>query len=79
MQALRPVKKSITVTQMTQFALILVQVPCQLILCGMDRIVLFYFSTVIMAMFYGFYDFYSSAYQVAQRGKSQTPLSDSKK
>ncbi|XP_037713714.1 elongation of very long chain fatty acids protein 7 [Drosophila subpulchrella] len=79
MQALTPVKKSITVTQMIQFALILAQVPAQLIFCGMQPVVLFYFSTVIMAMFYGFYDFYTSAYQVAQRGKSQTRLSDSKK
>ncbi|XP_016968196.1 elongation of very long chain fatty acids protein 7 [Drosophila biarmipes] len=78
-EALTPVKKSITVTQMGQFVLILTQVPAQLVLCGMQPLVLLYFTTVIIGMFYGFYDFYTSAYQVSQRGKSQTPPSDSKK
>ncbi|XP_017066659.1 elongation of very long chain fatty acids protein 4 [Drosophila eugracilis] len=77
-QALTPVKKSITVIQMTQFALILAQVPCQLVLCGMPPYVLLYFTTVIIGMFYGFYDFYTSAYKVMQRRKSQTSLPDAK-
>ncbi|XP_017012594.2 very long chain fatty acid elongase 1 [Drosophila takahashii] len=77
-EALTPVKKSITVIQMTQFALILTQVPCQLVSCGMPPAVLLYFTGVIVGMFYGFYDFYNSAYQVAQRRKSQTPQPDSK-
>ncbi|XP_016969646.1 elongation of very long chain fatty acids protein AAEL008004 [Drosophila rhopaloa] len=68
--ALTPVKKSITVIQMTQFSLILAQVLCQAVLCGLPLIVLVYFTTVIAGMFYGFYNFYNSAYQVAKRRKS---------
>lgn len=78
-QALTPVKKCITVIQMTQFVLILTQVAFQQVLCGMPPLVLLYFTTVILGMFYGFYDFYNSAYQASQRRKSQTPQSDSKK
>ncbi|EDV58190.1 elongation of very long chain fatty acids protein F [Drosophila erecta] len=78
-QALTPVKKCITVIQMTQFALILTQVVCQLVLCGVPPLVLVYFSTVIAGMFYGFYDFYRSAYKVSKRRNSDTSQPDSKK
>ncbi|XP_039483226.1 elongation of very long chain fatty acids protein 7 [Drosophila santomea] len=78
-RALTPVKKCITVTQMTQFALILTQVASQLVLCGMPPLVLLYFTAVIGGMFYGFYDFYNSAYQISKRRKSQTPQPDSTK
>lgn len=69
-RALTPVKKSITVMQMTQFAFILVQVVFQLALCGCPRFVISYYAAVIVAMFYGFYDFYTTSYQSSQRHKS---------
>ncbi|XP_017045105.1 elongation of very long chain fatty acids protein F [Drosophila ficusphila] len=72
-QALWPVKKSITVMQMTQFALILVQVACQIVLCGTPPLQIIYFSAVIVGMFYGFLDFYNSAYQGSQRCKNLSP------
>ncbi|XP_017047179.1 elongation of very long chain fatty acids protein 7-like [Drosophila ficusphila] len=72
-QALWPVKKSITVMQMTQFALILVQLVCQIVLCTTPLYHTIYFTAVIVGMFYGFFDFYNSAYQVSQRCKNLSP------
>ncbi|XP_043065244.1 elongation of very long chain fatty acids protein 5-like [Drosophila ficusphila] len=72
-QALWPVKKSITVMQMTQFALILVQLVCQIVLCTTPLYHTIYFTAVIVGMFYGFLDFYNSAYQVSQRRKNLSP------
>ncbi|XP_017120347.1 elongation of very long chain fatty acids protein 7 [Drosophila elegans] len=79
MEALTPVKKGITVIQMTQFVLILAQVLYQAFFCGMTLPVFLYFTTVIAGMFYGFYNFYNSAYQVEQRRKSLTAAADSGK
>lgn len=70
-RSLRPIKKSITVIQMVQFVLMLVQLPTQIILCGVPRGVIVYFGTVISAMFYGFYDFYTNAYTSGQRVKAR--------
>lgn len=69
--SLRPIKKSITVIQMVQFTLILVQLPTQIVLCGVPRGVIIYFGTVIGAMFYGFYDFYTNAYTSKQPVKNR--------
>ncbi|XP_017096688.2 very long chain fatty acid elongase 7 [Drosophila bipectinata] len=70
-RTLQPIKKSITVIQMVQFALILVQLPTQIVLCGVPRGVIIYFGTVIIAMFYGFYDFYTNAYKSDHRVKNR--------
>ncbi|XP_020803527.1 elongation of very long chain fatty acids protein AAEL008004 [Drosophila serrata] len=71
-RSLRPIKKCITVMQMTQFAFILTQVVFQLVLCGIPAFALCYYTGVIAAMFYGFYDFYQTSYQKNKRHKSLT-------
>ncbi|EDW61875.1 very long chain fatty acid elongase AAEL008004 [Drosophila virilis] len=70
-RALMPVKKSITVIQMTQFILIMVHATFVSMNCGVDKKVFIYFIFVIMLMLYGFYDFYRSSYQSSQRRKSE--------
>lgn len=70
-RALMPVKKSITVIQMTQFILIMVHATFVSINCGVDKKVFIYFIFVIMLMLYGFYDFYRSSYKSSQRRKSE--------
>ncbi|XP_051860080.1 uncharacterized protein LOC117571322 isoform X2 [Drosophila albomicans] len=62
-RALTPVKKSITMMQMTQFALIILHAILASLNCGVDRVVFGYFMVVIVLMFYGFYDFYRGSYK----------------
>jgi len=69
-RALTPVKKSITVMQMTQFALILVHAVLTSINCGVGKMQFTYFIFVIMLMFYGFYDFYQMSYESSKRKKN---------
>ncbi|KAL7735927.1 hypothetical protein ACLKA6_002370 [Drosophila palustris] len=69
-RALTPVKKSITVMQMGQFALILVHATLTSINCGVDKVCFIYFIFVIILMFYGFYDFYQMSYKSSKRRRS---------
>ncbi|XP_034650540.1 elongation of very long chain fatty acids protein 7 [Drosophila subobscura] len=73
-RALTPVKKSITVIQMMQFCLILTQVGFQTVICGIPKVVVGYFTFVITVMLYGFYDFYTRAYQSPPKGKSHASV-----
>ncbi|XP_062128346.1 elongation of very long chain fatty acids protein 7 [Drosophila sulfurigaster albostrigata] len=62
-RALTPVKKSITMMQMTQFALIIFHAILASVNCGVNLVVFGYFMGVIILMFYGFYDFYQGSYK----------------
>ncbi|XP_034120455.1 elongation of very long chain fatty acids protein 7 [Drosophila guanche] len=73
-RALTPIKKSITVIQMMQFCLILTQVGFQTVICGISKVVLVYFTFVITVMLYGFYDFYTRAYQSPPKGKGHASV-----
>uniref|UniRef100_A0A1A9V2D7 Elongation of very long chain fatty acids protein n=1 Tax=Glossina austeni TaxID=7395 RepID=A0A1A9V2D7_GLOAU len=58
------VKKSLTIMQMIQFVLILIWLGFQGTFCNVPRIHIYYFSFTIVAMLYGFYDFYQKSYMV---------------
>jgi len=61
-QRLTPIKKSITIIQMIQFVLILSQAVVHFMYCSVPKIVVGYYATVVIVIFYGFYDFYKKAY-----------------
>ncbi|XP_054741005.1 elongation of very long chain fatty acids protein 4 [Anastrepha obliqua] len=66
-KGLTPVKKSITTIQMIQFVLILVHAGVISCRCVIAPLVVGYYAFVVLAIFYGFYDFYRKAYKASNK------------
>lgn len=56
------IKKCITITQMVQFVLVLIQAVYIKIYCQIHSALLLYYVCVVIIIFYGFYDFYKKSY-----------------
>lgn len=68
---LTPFKKSITIMQMVQFAIVLFQIVIGMSIngCKVPQTMLVIYTVIIIVIFYGFYDFYKKAYNMNKKNK----------
>lgn len=68
---LTPFKKSITIMQMVQFAIVLLQIVVGKAVygCKVPQTMLVIYTITILVIFYGFYDFYKKSYNMKQKNK----------